>query len=71
MLRDPLKIFDSRRDNEKEINLYKGIIVKFKELISKWKEFRSVRSIIEELIPKPILFSIIKSFRNNFHDPNP
>ena len=53
MLRYPLKIFDSRRDSEKEINFYEGIIAKFKELISKWKEFRSVRSIIEELIPKP------------------
>ena len=49
MLRYPLKIFDSRRDNEKEINLYKGIIAKFKELISKWKEFRSLRSIIEDI----------------------
>ncbi len=49
MLRYPLKIFDSRRDSEKEIKLYKGIIAKFKELISKWKEFRSVRSIIEDI----------------------
>ena len=48
MLRYPLKIFDSRRNNEKEIKFYKEIIAKFKELISKWKEFRSLRSIIEE-----------------------
>jgi len=49
MLRYPLKIFDSRRDTEKEIKIYKEIIAKFKELISKWKEFRSVRSIIEDI----------------------
>ena len=49
MLKYPLKIFDSRRDNEREIKLYKGIIAKFKELISKWKEFRSLRSIIEDI----------------------
>ena len=49
MLKYLLKIFDSRRDNEKEINLYKGIIAKFKELISKWKGFRSLRSIIEDI----------------------
>ena len=49
MLRYPLKIFDSRRDTEKEIKFYKEIIAKFKELISKWKEFRSVRSIIEDV----------------------
>jgi hypothetical protein len=49
MLRYPLKIFDSRRDTEKEINIYKEIIAKFKDLISKWKEFRSVRSIIEDI----------------------
>jgi hypothetical protein len=49
MLRYPLKIFDSRRNTEKEIKFYKEIIAKFKELISKWKEFRSVRSIIEDV----------------------
>jgi hypothetical protein len=49
MLRYPLKIFDSRRDTEKEIKIYKEIIAKFKELISKWKEFRSVRSVIEDI----------------------
>lgn len=49
MLRYPLKIFDSRRNTEKEIKIYKEIIAKFKELISKWKEFRSVRSIIEDV----------------------
>ncbi len=49
MLRYPLKIFDSKRNTEKEIKFYKGIIAKFKELISKWKEFRSVRSIIEDV----------------------
>jgi hypothetical protein len=49
MLRYPLKIFDSRRDTEKEIKIYKEIIAKFKELISKWKEFRSIRSIIEDV----------------------
>jgi hypothetical protein len=49
MLRYPLKIFDSRRDTKSEIKIYKGIIAKFKELISKWSEFRSVRSIIEDI----------------------
>ncbi|AKB46564.1 transposase, putative [Methanosarcina sp. Kolksee] len=49
MLRYPLKIFDSRRNTEKEIKFYKEIIAKFKELISKWKELRSVRSIIEDV----------------------
>lgn len=49
MLKYPLKIFDSRRDTEKEIKIYKEIIAKFKELISKWKEFRSIKSIIEEI----------------------
>jgi hypothetical protein len=49
MLRYPLKIFDSKRNTEKEIKFYKEIIAKFKELISKWKEFRSVRSIIEDV----------------------
>jgi hypothetical protein len=49
MLRYPLKIFDSRRDTEKEIKCYKEVIEKFKELISKWKEFRSVRSVIEDI----------------------
>ena len=49
MLRYPLKIFDSRRNTEKEIKFYKEVIAKFKELISKWKEFRSVRSIIEDV----------------------
>ena len=41
MLRYPLKIFDSKRNTEKEIKFYKEI--------SKWKEFRSVRSIIEDV----------------------
>jgi hypothetical protein len=49
MLRYPLKIFDSKRNTEKEIKFYKEIIAKFKEPISKWKEFRSVRSIIEDV----------------------
>jgi hypothetical protein len=49
MLRYPLKIFDSKRNIEKEIKFYKEIIAKFKELISKWKEFRSIRSIIEDV----------------------
>jgi hypothetical protein len=49
MLRYSLKIFDSRRNTEKEIKHYKGIIAKFKELISKWKDFRSIRSIIEDV----------------------
>jgi hypothetical protein len=49
MLRYHLKIFDSRRDTKNEIKLYKGIIAKFKELISKWSEFRSIRSIIENV----------------------
>jgi hypothetical protein len=49
MLRYPLKIFDSRRDTKSEIKIYKGIIAKFKELISKWSEFRSIRSIIEDV----------------------
>jgi hypothetical protein len=49
MLRYPLKIFDSRRDTKNEINLYKEIIAKFKGLISKWNEFRSVRSVIEDI----------------------
>jgi hypothetical protein len=49
MLRYPLKIFDSRRDTKNEIKLYKEIIAKFKDLISRWKEFRSVRSIIEDI----------------------
>jgi hypothetical protein len=49
MLRYPLKIFDLRRNTEKEIKFYKEITAKFKELISKWKEFRSVRSIIEDV----------------------
>ncbi len=49
MLRYPLKIFDSKRNTEREIKLYKEIIAKFKELISKWKEFRSIRSIIEDV----------------------
>lgn len=49
MLRYPLKIFDSKRDTKKEIGLYKGIIEKFKELISKWSELRSVRSVIEDI----------------------
>ena len=44
-----MKIFDFRRNTEKEIKFYKEIIAKFKELISKWKEFRSVRSIIEDV----------------------
>ena len=33
----------------KEIKFYKEITAKFKELISKWKEFRSVRSMIEDV----------------------
>jgi hypothetical protein len=49
MLRYPLKIFDSRRNTEKEIKFYKEVIAKFKELISKWKEFRSISSIIEDV----------------------
>ena len=49
MLRYPLKIFNSKRNTEREIKLYKEIIAKFKELISKWKEFRSIRSIIEDV----------------------
>ncbi|AKB50683.1 hypothetical protein MSBRW_1430 [Methanosarcina barkeri str. Wiesmoor] len=49
MFRYPLKIFDLRRNTEKEIKFYKEIIAKFKELISKWKELRSVRSIIEDV----------------------
>ena len=49
MLRYPLKIFDSKRNTQREIKFYKQIIAKFKELISKWKEFRSIRSIIEDV----------------------
>lgn len=49
MQRYPLKIFDSRRDSKTEIKIYKDIIAKFKELINKWNEFRSVRSIIEDI----------------------
>ena len=37
------------RRNEKEIKFYKVVIAKFKDLISKWKDFRSVRSIIEDV----------------------
>ena len=49
MLRYPLKIFDSKRNTQREIKFYKEIIAKFKELISKWKKFRSIRSIIEDV----------------------
>ena len=49
MITYPLKIFDSKRDTETEIAIYKKIIAKFKELISDWKNFRKVRSIIEDI----------------------
>jgi hypothetical protein len=37
MMTYSLKIFDSKRDTEAEIAIYKRIIAKFKELISEWK----------------------------------
>ena len=49
MLRYPLEIFDSRRNNKTEIKIFKERTTKFEELISKWKEFRSLRSIIEDI----------------------
>jgi len=49
MITYPLKIFDSKRDTKQEIAIYKRIIAKFKELISDWKNFRKVRSIIEDI----------------------
>lgn len=49
MLRYPLEIFDSRRNNKIEIKVFKELTTKFKELIRKWKEFRSLRSIIEDI----------------------
>ena len=45
----PLKIFDLKRDTKSEITTYKRIIAMFKQLISEWKDFRKVRSIIEDL----------------------
>ena len=49
MMAYPLNIFDSKRDTNAEISVYKRIIAKFKELISDWKNFRKVRSIIEDV----------------------
>jgi hypothetical protein len=49
MITYPLKIFDSKRDTGAEIATYKRIIAKFKQLISDWKNFRKVRSIIEDI----------------------
>lgn len=49
LLNYPLKIFDSKRDTYKEIRIYKWIVAKFKSLITNWKDFKSVRSIIEDI----------------------
>ncbi len=49
MMTYPFKIFDSKRDTEAEIAIYKRIITKFKQLISDWKNFQKVRSIIEDI----------------------
>lgn len=49
MMIHPLKIFDLKRDTKSEIAAYKRIMTTFKELISDWKNFRKVRSIIEDI----------------------
>ncbi|MFY1112563.1 MAG: transposase [Methanosarcinaceae archaeon] len=49
MLNYPLKIFDPKRDTKKEIKIYQQIVGKFKSMITEWKEFRPVRSIIEDI----------------------
>ena len=46
---EEMKKKKKRRNTEKEIKFYKVVIAKFKDLISKWKDFRSVRSIIEDV----------------------
>lgn len=38
------------QDNAFKIDtIYKEIVIKFKELISKWKKFRSIRLVIEDV----------------------
>jgi len=49
MLSYPLSIFDSKRNTEEEMKLYKRLVTKFKSLIENWGGLRPIRSLIEDV----------------------